>query len=62
MADCRDEFCFFRGIHVRIDVRIDIFITIRPMTTNVGNQVHLEDLTFVVRSSVKLIIVPTLIS
>ena len=45
MANWRNEFCFFRGIHVRVDARTDISISIRPMTTNVGNQVHLEDLT-----------------
>ena len=45
MANWRDEFCFSRGFHVRVGARTDISISIRPMTTNVGNQVHLEDLT-----------------
>ena len=29
---------FFEGIHVRIDIRIDIFISIRPMVTKFGRQ------------------------
>ena len=45
MADRGGEFRFFQGIHVRIDIRIDISISIRHMTTNFGKQVHLQDLT-----------------
>ena len=44
MADEDDEFSFFRGIHVRIDIRIDI-ISIKLMTTIFGKQFHLKDLT-----------------
>ena len=40
-----DEFTFFQGIHVRIDIRIDISISTRPMITKFGKQVHLQDLT-----------------
>ena len=40
MADQEGEFNFFQGIHVRIDIRIDIFISIRPMITNFDKQVH----------------------
>ena len=44
MADGDDEVRFFRGIHVRIDIRIDI-ISIKLMTTILGKQFHLKDLT-----------------
>ena len=33
MADRGGKFSFFQGIHVRIDIRIDIVISIRPMIT-----------------------------
>ena len=39
------EFGFFQGIHVRIDIRIDISISERAMITRFANQVHLQDLT-----------------
>ena len=45
MADRGEEFSFFQDIHVRIDIRIDISISIRPMTTKFGKQLHLQDLT-----------------
>ena len=45
MADQRSEFSFLQGIHVTINIRIDIPIFIRPMTTKSGKQVHLEELT-----------------
>ena len=45
MADRGVEFSFFQGIHVRIDVRVDNSISIRPMITIFGKQVHLQDLT-----------------
>ena len=45
MADQGGEFSFFQDIHVRIDIRSDISISIRPMTTKFGKQVHLQDLT-----------------
>ena len=45
MADQGSEFSFFQGIHVRTNIRIDISIPIRPMTTTFGKQVHLGELT-----------------
>ena len=45
MADPDDEFNFFQGIHVRINIRIVISISIRPMITKFDKQVHLQDLT-----------------
>ena len=42
MADWDCEFNFFQGIHVKIDIRIDISISIRPMTIKFGRQIHLE--------------------
>ena len=44
MADRGGEFSFFEGIHVRIDIRIDTFISIKPIITKFGKQVHLQDL------------------
>ena len=43
--DLVDEFSIFQGIHVRFDVSIDISISIRPMITKFGKQIHLQDLT-----------------
>ena len=45
MADRGGEFRFFQGIHVRIDIRIDISISIRPMTNKFDKQIHLRELT-----------------
>ena len=45
MADLGGEFNFFRGIHERTDIIIDISNSIRPMTTKFGKQVHLQGLT-----------------
>ena len=45
MVDRGGEFCFFQDIHVRSDIRIDISISIRPITTKFGRQVPLQDLT-----------------
>ena len=45
MADRGGEFSFFSSTHVRIDIRIDISISIRPVTTKVDKQIHLEELT-----------------
>ena len=36
------EFSFFWSFHVRTDIKIDISIPIKPMTTKFGKQVHLE--------------------
>ena len=33
---------FFQVLHAKIDIRIDISISIRSMTTKFGKQVHLE--------------------
>ena len=41
MKDRGGEFSLFRGIHVRTDISISI----RPMTTKFGKQVHLEKFT-----------------
>ena len=38
-------FSFFQGVHVRIDIKTDISISIRPTTTKFGKQIHLEKLT-----------------
>ena len=45
MAGVGGEFSFFRGNHVRIDIRIFISIFTRPMTTKFVKVVHLEELT-----------------
>ena len=42
MVDRDDE--FFQGIYVRIDMKTDISISIRPMITKLGKQVHLGKL------------------
>ena len=44
MVDGGSEFIFFWGIHVRIDVRIDISISIRPKNPKFGRQIHLQEL------------------
>ena len=45
MVDRGGEFSFFQDIHVTIDKRIDISVSVRPMIPQVGNQVHLQNLT-----------------
>ena len=45
MVDRGSEFSFFRCIHVKIDIRIDIFISIKPTASKFGKQVYLEELT-----------------
>ena len=45
MADWGSEFSFLHVIHVRIDTRIDISISIRSMNTKFGKHVHLQNLT-----------------
>ena len=45
MVDLDDEFSFFQGIHVRIDIGIDISISIWAMITKFDKQVHLQNLT-----------------
>ena len=45
MADLGSEFTFFQDIHVSSDTRIDISISIRPMTTKFAKKIHLQELT-----------------
>ena len=45
MTDRGGEFRFFQGIQVRIDIKIDISISIRPMITKYGKHVHLQEFT-----------------
>ena len=45
MAYRGGEFSFFQGTHVKINTRIDMSISVRPMTTKLDKQVHLQDLT-----------------
>lgn len=45
MADRDGEFNAFWDNHVRIDIRLDIFNLIKPMTIKFGKQIHLVDLT-----------------
>ena len=45
MADQGGEVSFFQDIHVRIEIRIDISISIQPMIIKFGKQVHLQELT-----------------
>ena len=46
MADrSGEEFSIFQGIYVRFDIRIDMSMSIRPVITKFGKQVHLQDLT-----------------
>ena len=44
IGDRGGKFNFFQGIHRRIDIRIDISISTRPVTTKLGKQVHLQEL------------------
>ena len=44
MADRGGAFIFFLGIHVRIDVTIDVSSSIKPMNTKFVQQVHLQEL------------------
>ena len=41
MVDGGSEFCFLKDVHEKINVRIDISILVRPMTTKFGKQVRL---------------------
>ena len=45
MADRGSKFSFFEDIHVKIDIGIGISISLRPMPTKFGKQVHLEEFT-----------------
>ena len=45
MADRGGEFSFFLGFHVKLDTRIDISSSVRPMTTKFDKLVNLEKLT-----------------
>ena len=43
MADRGGECSFFQGIPVGTDIRIDISISMRPIITKFGKQVHLQN-------------------
>ena len=45
MADRGAEFSFLLGIYVRTGIRIGISMSIKPMITKLGKQVHLQELT-----------------
>ena len=45
MADQGGEFSFFQGIHVKIEEKVDIFISRKSMIPKFGKQVHLSELT-----------------
>ena len=45
IADRGGEFSFFQGFHVKLDTRIDISNSVRPMTTKFDKLVNLEKLT-----------------
>ena len=47
MVDPASEISFFRSNHARINIGIDMSISMRPMTTKFGRQVHLEELTHI---------------
>ena len=57
MADRGGEFNFFQGIHVRIDIKTDISISVRPMITKFGKHVRLQDLTQVML--IKQVLLPS---
>ena len=42
MVNQRVEFSFFQDIHVRIDLKIDISISIEPIIIKFGKQLHLQ--------------------
>ena len=42
MADRGVEFSFFQGIHIRIDIRVDISSYARPLTFKFGKQVQIQ--------------------
>ena len=44
MAYRGGELSFLKGMHVRIDIRFDIPIFIRPMITEFGKQINLQHL------------------
>ena len=44
MEDQGGKFSFSQGIHARIDIGIDISISVRPMTNILDKEVHLEGL------------------
>ena len=45
MADRGGEFTFLQDNHLRIDMRTDISISVRPITIKIGKQTHQEELT-----------------
>ena len=44
MAALGGEFMFFQDIHVRIDIAIDISISLRPMTTKTGTSTGVDSI------------------
>ena len=44
MAALCGEFMFFQDIHVRIDIAIDISISLRPMTTKTGTSTGVDSI------------------
>ena len=51
---------FLRDNHLRTDIRIDISISRRPTTTKFGKQIHLEELTKLIKSQLAHDVVTTL--
>ena len=45
MVDQAEQFSFFWDIHIKIDTRVDISISLRPMTTKFGKRLDIEELT-----------------
>ena len=45
MVNWHVEFSYFQDIHVRIDLKIDISISIEPMIIKFDKQLHLQQLT-----------------
>ena len=60
MANQGSEFSFLRDNHLRTDIRIDISISRRPTTTKFGKQIHLEELTKLIKSQLAHDVVTTL--
>ena len=60
MANQGSEFSFLRDNHLRTDIRIDISISRRPTTTKFGKQIHLEELTKLIKAQLAHDVVTTL--
>ena len=55
MADGGGEFSFLRGNHARTDIEIDFSISIGPVTTKFGKQIHLDYLSQIILIKQKLV-------